>query len=428
MSREFGLDERWVLTNLQNRLEDKYQMQKVQIIWTSRRGIFLFIVWVFLSSCGDSISTHEVRGTIAPSQTKVSTDSHTILTPTAIVKLTDEPATQQYTPTSICYDTSDFPKNSRLAFSSGHEGNDEIYILDINDQKLQRITNSPSHDDNPILSHDGSKIAFLSDRAFEGGLMDLYLYVLDDQRLMRVTHDGMVKGPVAWSPDSTEIVYVSAPNGKNYLSVFDVKTGSYKKLPGAKTWIEGPEWSPDGRRIAFLANDSGPNGFSNIFLINRDGTGLVQLTDTGDIHPYRSYSWAPDGSSIIYSAKRNGNFDIFKLDLEAGEEIRMTSDLSIDLFPAWSPNGEYIAYQSADDEYVDIYIMDANGSVIRRLTADPYVDQIPAWSLDGNYIAFVTWGDNWEWSEIRAADANGCAVESLTHDFSKIVRSFTWAP
>ncbi len=92
--------------------------------------------------------------------------------------------------------------------------------------------------------------------------------------------------------------------------------------------------------------------------------------------------------SIVYFAERDGNFDIYEMNLDTRSETRLTSAESSELYPAVSPDGAQIAYMSDADGDYDIYVMSIDGRNPRRLTDNDVTDRMPAWSPDGQWIAF----------------------------------------
>jgi Tol biopolymer transport system component len=94
--------------------------------------------------------------------------------------------------------------------------------------------------------------------------------------------------------------------------------------------------------------------------------------------------------SLVYFADREGNFDIFRLDLPVRSERQISSHFLDDAYPAVSPDGDWIAFQSNRDGDFDIYIMEANGNNTRRLVQNSVTDRMPTWSPDGEWVTFVS--------------------------------------
>ena len=124
-----------------------------------------------------------------------------------------------------------------------------------------------------------------------------------------------------------------------------------------------------------------------IILMNTRGATLERLaTDPGQ--PY-SFTWSPDGRSIVYDSWQGGNFDIYLMDVGTNEHRQLTVDGSKDVSPAWSPNGKWIAYVSDRAGSRNVYRMDVNGENVKQLTSKGNC-RSPAWSPDSQSIAFVS--------------------------------------
>jgi Tol biopolymer transport system component len=139
-----------------------------------------------------------------------------------------------------------------------------------------------------------------------------------------------------------------------------------------------PDWSPDGRRIAFSSNRVGPpGGPSDIWVMNADGSGQTRLTTdpADDSFP----SWSPDGGRIAFETDE----DIFVMNADGSGQSRLTTDPNSDIFPTWSPDGNRIAFSSDRSQpgtnNFDIWVMHVDGSGLVRLTTDPGGDFAPSW-------------------------------------------------
>lgn len=143
--------------------------------------------------------------------------------------------------------------------------------------------------------------------------------------------------------------------------------------------------SPDGDRMVFVSDR---NGNDDLYLINLDGSNLLQLTShkAKDFLPH----WSPDGQQIVFTSGRDDNFEIYKVNADGTGLKRLTDDPQIDEAPKWSPDGTQIAFFSLrKDGNPDLYIMNKDGSGLKRLTSDEGVETFPNWSPYGNIISFT---------------------------------------
>jgi Tol biopolymer transport system component len=104
-------------------------------------------------------------------------------------------------------------------------------------------------------------------------------------------------------------------------------------------------------------------------------------------------AWSPDGLQIAFFSSRSGNYDIWVMDADGGNQRQRTDDPADDRRPAWSPDGKYLAFDSDRAGSRDIWVMDADGGNQRPLTSGPAQDSFPAWSPDGSQVAFYSLED-----------------------------------
>jgi TolB protein len=161
-------------------------------------------------------------------------------------------------------------------------------------------------------------------------------------------------------------------------------------------------------------SDCGNN--CDIYLMNADGSGLRRLTDDGnyDVFP----AWSPDGKQIAFMSNRDGNLEIYVMDVSCKETIqfsgcrayRLTNNRGFDGFPDWSPDGKEITFSSDRDGNFEIYTLPADCYKQTqgcppgiRLTNRSDSDVEPIWSPDSQQIAFVSAADVY----VMNADGSG---------------------
>lgn len=133
-----------------------------------------------------------------------------------------------------------------------------------------------------------------------------------------------------------------------------------------------------------------------IYAAKMNAAGKVPFTAwkqlTRGYSPARAPALSPDGSRLAFQSRKDGNWEIYVLDLLSGQITRLTHDLAYDGAPTWSPDGSQIAFESYRAGDLDIWRMNADGTALLNLTADePSYDFAPTWSPDGQTIAFVSW-------------------------------------
>ena len=174
------------------------------------------------------------------------------------------------------------------------------------------------------------------------------------------------------------------------MLLLDTATNVVSRLLPAGTVAMDPTPSPDGARIAFVvANYAESTG--DIWIVNRNGSGLRQLTTAPELDDQPS--WSPDGSQLVFRSFRTGRSgDIWRVNADGSGAVNLTPDplpgVTDERHPAWSPDGSRVAFTSDAGGNYDVWTMTAFGASRVRLTSSPEFDAEPAWSPDGATIVF----------------------------------------
>jgi Tol biopolymer transport system component len=186
-------------------------------------------------------------------------------------------------------------------------------------------------------------------------------------------------------------------------------------------------------RIFYLSNKNTTVDDTNaVYLINADGTDS-QLTDYK--HYIYSAAWSPDGGKIVYNVEYasidDSNDEIFVMDADGKNKLRLTDNVAWDTQPRWSPDGTKIAFLSTRDHSTkelsnyEIYVMDADGKNVKRLTDNDAYDADVSWSPDQTQMIFTSERDGNQ--EIYRMNTDGTQVERLTNEPDIDEQPF-WSP
>lgn len=213
------------------------------------------------------------------------------------------------------------PDGLLFFFTSDRDrGNFDIYLRSLTDITTVRITDHPSRDSSPALSPDGKYLAFVSQREDPEG--DIYVMRLDPGALIK---SARASGWKDVRPSSEAV---------NLTQYQDAASGTIRIVKDAT-----PCWSPDGTLVAF---SSTRGGAENIWLMDRRGRGLRQLTRGGGTQP----RFSTDGRMIAFVSYREegSGGDIYTVDLATGEEKRITSGPAIEMHPTFLRGNDEIVY------------------------------------------------------------------------------------
>jgi Tol biopolymer transport system component len=231
-------------------------------------------------------------------------------------------------------------------------GNNLRYLYLISQQGGSTTLLTPSHNDplrsdeggfHPAFSPDGTKIALTSKRpvvATDVVSNDIYVIPTtggEPAGLTRLTTDAKTDDMANWSPEGTQIVFVSDRTGHPNLHLMNADGTNQHALVVDEFNDEWPCFNPQNANlIAFQSNrDAGGNpSINNIYLLNLTNMQVTPVTDA-DFRD-ESPSWSPDGTRILFHSNRAGDFDIWSIDPNNPTDLKqLTADSHSDGYPNW---------------------------------------------------------------------------------------------
>lgn len=227
---------------------------------------------------------------------------------------------------------------------------------------------------------------------FYGADYEIYRMSLGRGLTAAITHNGDDDVYPTWSPDGSQIAFVSNPEGKYRIYIMDAQGDELRRLTGSDTDEHRPAWSPDGRNIAY---ERLVYSFSSVLMMNDIQTGGITFLTDGDSSS-SSPSWSQDGRYVVFSAdpSRFGDPNLYTVDIRNGAMTRLIRRQTFATDPAWSPDGRYVAY-TGDTIDPNIYLWDTQTAQAITLYEPDFsnyrlIFNTPKWSANGQFLVFAT--------------------------------------
>jgi len=239
-------------------------------------------------------------------------------------RLTKSTLNPEFEELRYAYSQSAFSRDgTRLAFTAQRGGKDVLYVLDVNDRSVvRRLDTGLDAMVGPSWSPDGKRIVF---SGLTAGMSDLYVIDADGTNLRRLTNDPYGDVMPAWSPDGTKIAFASERGpqtrlevlkyGKWQISVLDLAAGTTEVLPGQAGKNLNPQWSPDGKTLAFISDRA---GIPQVFLYDFADRQHYQLTHlVGGVQSVTENSpaltWASDADRMAFVYFENNGYTVWQV-------------------------------------------------------------------------------------------------------------------
>jgi Tol biopolymer transport system component len=261
----------------------------------------------------------------------------------------------------------------------------------------------------PTWSADGSRLAWAQTTA---GKSAIYVGNADGSHPVRLTNGVWDQIPV-WSPDGRWIAY-DADDPDRDLMVVPSDGGDRRQLTSGQGAENPAGWTVDGTGVVYYQTGRGED---QTYIAPLDGSPVHRVVPALGGNQYVAIS--PDGSKVILDLHRGAEGTVWVQDLAAGPARQLTTEGFEDLVPtgrAWAPDSRHVVFASRRTGTWDLWVADVESGETRQLTHDVRNDLGATWSPDGQWIAFVSdRGGQWDVWVIPSAGGN---AQRVTNDLA----------
>jgi Tol biopolymer transport system component/DNA-binding winged helix-turn-helix (wHTH) protein len=298
-------------------------------------------------------------------------------------------------------------------------GSSSLYLVAVENGNKMRLTTPPdpkTQDMDPVFSPDGRLLLFTRCAATDR----CGLYLLDlaadyrpvgGPRLLR-EHLGDIAG-AAWTTDGREVLYSLSTDGKGTYHLMKVRVGTGAQVQRLEFAVAQAWWPAIARRGNRLAYTEGLHNIDIWQIRPGEPPRSFASSTRDDFNP----QYSPDGKRVAFSSNRSGVMQIWVCDQDGGNPTQLTRfETGPSGTPRWSPDGRWIAFDRQLRNGYRIFVMAADGGQVRRLTpeegeSDEY---IPSWSRHGNWIYYGC--NRTGRDEVWKAPAQGGQGTQVTHN------------
>jgi TolB protein len=268
---------------------------------------------------------------------------------------------------------------TKIYFASDRTGHKEIWVMDWDGSNQRQITSLKSISGYPAVSPDGTRLAFTT-YATATGQPEIYLMSLETgRRLTYYNQRASLNATPEFTPDGQRVLLASsAGSSSSQIMISSVNGSELRPLSSSRSIEVSPRVNPKtGAEIVFV---SGRGGTAQIYKMNMDGADVVRLTSgEGEAH---NPAWHPEGKHIAFAWTKGydpGNLNIFIMDVATGKTVQLTHGAGRNENPVWAPDGRRLAFSSTRSGSSQIWTMLADGTSLRQLTSHGR-NYTPVWS------------------------------------------------
>jgi Tol biopolymer transport system component len=314
------------------------------------------------------------------------------------------------------------PDGKYIAFSGDSpRGGSQIFLLSVDDSSVHAITEPQGQDRDwgPAFSPDGAQMAFVRGNG-AGFPEEVYVMALNGGPARQLTSErAAIMGPPTWSQDGTSVIFSSTKGGDPALWAIPASGGTATRMVGTGTATWHPVVAKESGRMAAqkISRSSGVYGLTVEAEPGKNAPTVVTTTNGRNEGPQLS----PDGRRLVFMSDRSGYMDIWVSNRDGSSAVQLTN-LHGSGTPRWSPDGLWIAFDSTSGGpdsnggtgLSSVWVVSSMGGVPRALVKDEFENAVPSWSHDGKWVYFGSRRSRED--QVWKVPAEGGTPKQVTHN------------
>jgi Tol biopolymer transport system component len=238
-----------------------------------------------------------------------------------------------------------------------------------------------------------AKTGFVPYRDFIGSVLEIF--DIDSGKSAAIYESTQPFEAPNWTPDGAALIYNISGRAEGWgrLARFELVTRKPALIDTGSATRNNNDHvvSFDGKMLGISDQSASHGGQSQIFTVPAEGGTPKQITS---LAPSYLHGWSPDGKFLVYTGGRKNKFDIYKISVNGGEEIRLTNSDGLNDGPEYTPDGKLIYFNSSRTGRMQLWRMRADGTSQEQVTDDEFNNWFPHISPDGKWIAFISFSSD----------------------------------
>jgi Tol biopolymer transport system component/DNA-binding winged helix-turn-helix (wHTH) protein len=308
------------------------------------------------------------------------------------------------------------PDGKYLAFAERNSPDEPaaVYLLSLDTLQRHPLTAPPRGvlgDSSPAFSPDGRSLAFLRDRL---DTQEIFVVPSQGGEPRQVTFDNRIIQGVSWSADGRDFIFSSNRAGASSLWRVPVSGGTPERLPIIGGMVVRPTVARQGNRMAYTS----VNYTSDIWRAELPAAGKqlappAKFITSTALEEGPQYS--PDGQRIAFQSTRTGDYEIWRCDADGTNLVQLTHfGGPLTGTPHWSPDGREIVFDSRPAGHSQVFVINAEGGQPRQVTIGDAESGVADWSADGKWVYFGS-SRTGSWEIWKIPSRGGAAIQVTRH-------------